>query len=75
MDVSIRAANWLVGMEYFLEGDVFSEVFLEKFYASIYEHGKFIYSHLEYSPAVTTNHYLADITGLFFIAIYCAWGS
>ncbi len=71
MDVAIRAANWLIGMEYFSGKDTFSEDFLEKFYASIYEHGRFIYSHLEYSPSVTTNHYLADIVGLFFISAYC----
>ncbi len=71
MDAAIRAANWLVGIEYFSEKGIFSKGFLEKFYASVYEHGKFIYGHLEYSPSVATNHYLADIVGLFFITVYC----
>ena len=71
MDVAIRAANWLVAMEYFTDQDLFSLDFLNEFYTSIYEHGKFIRSHLEYSPKLTINHYIADIAGLFFISIYC----
>jgi len=70
MEVAIRAANWLVAMEYF-DSEVLSQEFLNVFYTSIYEHGKFIRSHLEYSPKLTMNHYLSDIAGLFFIAIYC----
>ncbi|NOX97891.1 MAG: hypothetical protein GXO98_07545, partial [Nitrospirae bacterium] len=71
MDVAIRAVNWLVTMEYFHNEDTFSQDFLKEFYLSIYEHGKFIRNHLEYSPKLTGNHYLADIAGLFFIAVYC----
>jgi hypothetical protein len=71
MDVAIRAANWLVAMEYFVDEDLFSQDFLNKFYTSVYEHGKFIRGHLEYRSGFTSNHYLADITGLLFIAVYC----
>lgn len=71
MDVAIRAVNWLVAMEYFAEDDLFSDAFYKEFYASIYEHGKYIHSHLEYAGKWTTNHYLADIAGLFFISVYC----
>lgn len=70
MDVAIRAANWLVAKEFFEESALPKE-FLEKFYVSIYEHGRFIWNHLEYSPSLTTNHYVADLAGLFFIAVYC----
>jgi hypothetical protein len=70
MDVAIRAANWLVAMEYFTENAVLPTDFLNNFYTSIYEHGVFIYGHLEQGPP-KTNHYLADIAGLFLIALYC----
>ena len=70
MDAAIRVANWLVAKEFFEESTLPKE-FLEKLYKSIYEHGKFIRNHLEYSPKLTTNHYIADLAGLFFIAIYC----
>jgi len=73
MDVAIRAVNWLVAIEYFLDGEekIFDKEFLNKFYVSIYEHAKFIYRHLESSLFFNSNHYLADIAGLFFIAVYC----
>ncbi|MFH1856393.1 MAG: alginate lyase family protein, partial [Candidatus Omnitrophota bacterium] len=73
MDIAIRAVNWLVAMEYFAGGEdeLFGKEFLNEFYVSIYEHAKFIYSHLEYSKDFTSNHYLADIAGLFFITVYC----
>lgn len=70
MDVAIRVANWLVAKEFFEEGSLPKE-FLEKFYVSIYEHGRFVRSHLEYSSELTTNHYIADLAGLFFVAVYC----
>jgi len=71
MDVAIRAANWLVAMEYFSNKGIFSQDFLNEFYKSIYEHGKFICGHLEYSPQFNTNHYIANVVGLFFISVYC----
>lgn len=70
MDVAIRAANLLVAKEFFEESALPKE-FLEKFYASICKHGWFIRNHLEYSSSLTTNHYIADLAGLFFIAVYC----
>jgi uncharacterized heparinase superfamily protein len=73
MDVAIRAANWLIGMEYFIDGGMLSQNFLNEFYNSIYEHGKFIRANLECYSGAITNHYLADITGLFFISVYCSF--
>ena len=71
MDVAIRAANWLVAQECFSEEGLISDDFWEEFYTSIYEHGKFITKHLENRSEFKNNHYIADLVGLFFIAIYC----
>jgi hypothetical protein len=71
MDVAIRASNWLVAQEYFSRENVFPKDFWQVFYASIYEHGRFIIRHLENRQGFTTNHYLSNLAGLFFIAIYC----
>jgi hypothetical protein len=71
MDVAIRAANWLTAMEYFAEDALFSEEFIKELYASVREHGNYIRNHLEFDGEWTTNHYLADIAGLFFISVYC----
>jgi len=71
MDAAIRAANWLVAQEYFSEEGLIPDDFWRKFYTSIYEHGKFIREHLENHSGFTSNHYLSNLVGLFFIAIYC----
>jgi len=70
IDAAMRVVNWLVTLEYFSESNSLSSEFLRKLYLSIYEHGVFIRNHLETKP-VRTNHYLADIAGLFFISVYC----
>lgn len=71
MDIAIRAANWLVAQEYFSSKNVFPKDFWKDFYASIYEHGMFIMKHLENQSEFTTNHYISNLAGLFFIAVYC----
>jgi hypothetical protein len=71
MDVAIRAANWLVAQEYFSEEGLVHDKFWHEFYMSIYEHGRFIRGHLENRSGNTNNHYLSNLVGLFFIAIYC----
>jgi len=73
MDVAIRVTNWLVAQEYFSEEGLISDDFWQKFYTSIYEHGKFIRNHLENRGKITNNHYIADLVGLFFIAVYCSF--
>jgi len=41
----------------------------EKFLTSIIEHGKYIYNNLEYRWNASTNHLLADLTGLLILGI------
>ncbi len=71
MDVAIRAANWLMATEYFRADDTLEPAFLHRLHSSLHEHGRFIYHHLEYGGGQRTNHYLSDIVGLLFIAVYC----
>ncbi|MEC1978878.1 alginate lyase family protein [Bacillus cereus group sp. MYBKT14-1] len=71
MDVAIRAANWLLVYDLFrVHGVTFSQEFQKVFSLSIYDHGKFIYNHLERDGEVRNNHYYSNIVGLFFIAAY-----
>lgn len=72
MDVGIRASNMLIAndiIENLTEGaldDNYRSIFAD----SIYEHGVHIVNHLEYSPELTSNHYLANVVGLLFISSY-----
>ena len=67
MDVAIRTGNWLVAWEFFKKSTSIDDNFIEQFLKSILSHGRFIRNNLEYSEELTTNHYLSDIAGLFFI--------
>lgn len=73
MDVAIRATNLLVAYDLFCQLDqsgLLDEGFKRIFTVSIYEHGKHILNNLEWHGGRTTNHYMANICGLLFIAAY-----
>lgn len=67
MDVGIRIANWLLAYDIFVsQGVKFSTDFERVLARSVYDHANHIVHNLEYSPKLTTNHYLSDIAGLLF---------
>ena len=71
MDVSIRAANWLMAYDLFRAGGAqFDDGFEAILIRSIYDHGLHIVKNLEWYYQERGNHYLADISGLVFIAAY-----
>jgi len=71
MDVAIRAANWLVARDLFAaHGARFDVEFETEFVRSIRAHGLHIVGNLEWFVDLRSNHYLADVAGLLFIAAY-----
>ena len=67
MDVGIRVANMLAAYDMFCqmdEGGILDQNFKQTFSNSVYEHALHIVNNLEYSPHLTSNHYLSDIAGL-----------
>ena len=71
MDAAIRAANWLLAYDLFRSGGAaFDREFDAVFARSIREHGRHIARNLGRSPPWRNNHYLAELTGLIFVAAY-----
>ncbi len=71
MDVAIRAVNILVARDLFLSQGVRFDDDLERVLArSIADHGWHVVQHLEWYLGHRGNHYLSDIVGLLFIALY-----
>jgi len=69
MDVAIRAANMILAFDLFrTQGAVFNGKFTGEFMAAIRAHGHHVAENLEWHPEHRGNHYLANITGLLFIA-------
>jgi len=66
LDVALRVSNWIVGFSFFKESKFVSKKFLLFLLKNIYIHGKHIADNLEYH-SITSNHYLSDIAGLFFV--------
>jgi hypothetical protein len=71
MDVAIRISNWLIAYDHFRAcGGEFDSEFEEELVRSVYAHGQHIATNLEWHPEYRSNHYLADIVGLLFVAAY-----
>lgn len=73
MDVGIRVANMLVAYDIFCQmdsGGILDQKLKQTFSNSVYEHALHIVNNLEYSPILTSNHYLSDIAGLLFVCAY-----
>ena len=70
MDVGIRAANLVLARELFHSVAAKEEdsAFDCELAGALLRHGRFIVRHLEWSETLTSNHYLADICGLVFVA-------
>ncbi|MBI3893182.1 MAG: alginate lyase family protein, partial [Candidatus Wallbacteria bacterium] len=65
MEVAIRAVNWLVAFDYFRGSDPFDRPLLERALRNLRAHGRYVLRHLEWTPALRSNHYLANLVGLF----------
>lgn len=71
MDVGIRIANWLMAHDLFMcSGAKFDDEFEQVLLQSVYQHGLHIINNLEWHAELRSNHYLADIVGLLFVAAY-----
>lgn len=68
MDVAIRAVNWTLGLGLILRCSKLQEEFWFKAYAALFDHGVFIFDNFENTYEVTSNHYLSNVVGLFYIA-------
>ncbi|MBA7509012.1 hypothetical protein ES705_00949 [subsurface metagenome] len=66
LDVALRVSNWVVSFSFFKESKFINKRFLLFLLKNMYIHGRHIVDNLEYY-SITSNHYLSDISGLFFV--------
>jgi hypothetical protein len=75
MDVGIRVANLLLAYDIIAASGLRLDDEFEKiFAASVKAHARHIAANLEWSPQVRGNHYIANIVGLLFAAVYLPSG-
>ena len=69
MEVALRAMNLLAAFALFLRAPQMDEVTLKEMLQMFDQHGAHIKRNLEFSNIATSNHYLADVTGLLWIGL------
>ena len=68
MDVALRAANWALALGLVRSCAGLTLDFWSEAYEALFDHGVFIEGHLENNYEVTSNHFLSDVVGLFYVA-------
>ncbi len=68
MDVAIRAINLIYSYNYFKDSKSLNSNFWDNYFNELYKTGQFIFNNLEWAPE-RGNHYLSDISGLFYLGI------
>lgn len=71
MEVGIRIANWLVALLYFRTSPSLDERFYRCLLISARQHGMHIIANLENLGLFSSNHYVANIAGLYLLGIIC----
>lgn len=70
MDVAIRAVNWLLGLELVKHAPELSGEFWRRACDALYKHGYFIHENLENKYEVTSNHFLSNVVGLYYLSLF-----
>lgn len=72
MDIAIRAFNWLWGAAFFRDAPEATPAFWRELARSLLTHGRHVLKTLERgADGITSNHYLADLVGLFGLGMGC----
>ena len=67
MEVALRAVNLLAAFDIFRYSKAFTEERLEQTLRLFDQHGRFILNNNEFSYISTSNHYMSNVVGLFWI--------
>lgn len=68
MDVALRALNWALGLALIRKCPDVDNTTLTTAYSHLFDHGTFIYNNLENKYEVTSNHFLSNVVGLYYLA-------
>jgi hypothetical protein len=67
MDVGLRAVSWTIGLALVRNSDALDDAFWLRAYDALFDHGTFIRHNLENTYEITSNHFLSNLLGLFFV--------
>lgn len=67
MEVGIRAVNMIWALQFFAASTQISESFWQRYVCSLYDHLFYLERNWEIYDSVTSNHYLADLIGYYYL--------
>lgn len=67
MDVGLRAVSWVVALD-LVRTSTLDDAFWSRAARALFDHGLFIKGNLENTYEVTSNHFLSNVVGLWFLA-------
>ncbi|MCU1385401.1 MAG: hypothetical protein JWL71_4098 [Acidobacteria bacterium] len=67
MDVALRAVSWAIALELISDSSALEPEFWRRAYSALFDHGIFIRANLENTYEVTSNHFLSNVAGLWFL--------
>jgi len=67
MDVAIRAVNWAIALQMIRQSVSLDPSFWRRAYRALYDTGVFTRNNLENTYEVTSNHFLSNVVGLWFL--------
>ena len=70
MDVAIRAVNWLIAYELLEDCTDVDPRARSRWAEAMFSHGGFIRANLENTYEVTSNHFLSNVVGLWYLGIF-----
>jgi hypothetical protein len=71
MDVGLRAVSWVIALD-LIRTSPLDAAGGARAYAALFDHGRFIRANLENTYEVTSNHFLSNVVGLWFLAsVFC----
>ena len=68
MDIALRALNWALGLTLVRHCKALPEACWTRAHESLFDHGVFIFENLEDKYEVTSNHFLSNVVGLYYLA-------
>lgn len=69
MEVGIRAANWVIALEYFKSAQL-PAAFLQRMICSLFDHATYLENNWEIYDGITSNHYLSDLIGYLYLCYF-----
>lgn len=70
MEVGIRALNWVVAFYFFNNAPSVSISFWQRFVCCLYDHFFYLENNWEIYDSRTSNHYLSDLIGYFYLCFF-----